>query len=131
MTTSPPPAHNFDTLPAVHALDEFFHRKYEDVGEGDHHDLRQVATADEIVAELQVRSSTPIHLPNPSYWPIVLAFGLPLIAFGVIFTPLIAIVGALIVVLGAFGWALEPSVESDTTLESSPAQADIASSPGP
>ena len=125
MTTSPPPPHNFDTLPAVHALDEFFHRKYEDVGEGDHHDLRQVATADEIIAELQARPSTPIHLPSPSYWPIVLAFGLPLIAFGVLFTPLIAVVGGLIVVVGAYGWALEPSVETESTAESSPAQADV------
>ena len=47
MTTSPPKEHNFDSLPTVHALDEFFHRKYEDVGEGDQHDLRQVATAEE------------------------------------------------------------------------------------
>ena len=34
MTTSPPKEHNFDALPDVHALDEFFHRKDEDVGEG-------------------------------------------------------------------------------------------------
>ena len=40
MTTNPPKEHNFDSLPTVHALDEFFHRKYEDVGEGDQHDLR-------------------------------------------------------------------------------------------
>ena len=26
-----------------------------------------------------------IHLPSPSYWPIVLAFGLPLIGYGLIF----------------------------------------------
>ena len=84
-----------------------------------------------IVAELQVRSGTPIHLPNPSYWPIVLAFGLPLIGFGVLFTPLIGIVGALIVVLGAFGWALEPSVEPDTPLESTLTQSEPAPSTRP
>ena len=31
MTTSPPKEHNFDVIPTVHHLDEFFHRKYEDV----------------------------------------------------------------------------------------------------
>jgi cytochrome c oxidase subunit 1 len=29
ITQSPPKEHNFDAIPTVHALDEFFHRKYE------------------------------------------------------------------------------------------------------
>ncbi len=33
MTTNPPKEHNFDAIPTVHSLDEFFHRKYEDVGD--------------------------------------------------------------------------------------------------
>ena len=70
MTTNPPKEHNFDTLPEVHALDEFFHRKYEDVGEGDAHDLRQVATAEEILAEQEAHADHHIHMPSPSYWPI-------------------------------------------------------------
>jgi cytochrome c oxidase subunit 1 len=118
MTANPPPPHNFDALPSVHALDEFFHRKYEDVGEGDNHDLRQVATADEVLAALNASHRGPIHLPSPSYWPIVLALGLPLIGFGVMFHWLIAIVGTVIVILGAFGWALEPSVATHDELPS-------------
>ena len=69
MTTSPPKEHNFDALPTVHALDEFFHRKYEDVGEGDAHDLRRVATAEEILAEQEAEADHHIHMPSPSYWP--------------------------------------------------------------
>ncbi|HSM65551.1 MAG TPA: cytochrome c oxidase subunit I, partial [Ilumatobacteraceae bacterium] len=38
LTTSPPKEHNFDRTPTVHTLDEFFHRKYEDVGEEGAHD---------------------------------------------------------------------------------------------
>ena len=94
MTTSPPKEHNFDALPTVHALDEFFHRKYEDVGEGDQHDLRQVATAEEILAEQEAAADHHIHLPSPSYWPIVLAFSLPIIGYGVIYDRVIAVVGA-------------------------------------
>ena len=114
MTTSPPKEHNFDATPTVHALDEFFHRKYEDVGEGDAHDLRQVATAEDILAEQEAHADHHIHMPSPSYWPIVLAFALPVIGFGVIYNKMMAIVGAAIVVLGVFGWALEPSVAPDS-----------------
>ena len=114
MTTSPPKEHNFDALPTVHALDEFFHRKYEDVGEGDHHDLQRVATAEEILAEQEAHADHHIHLPSPSYWPLVLAFSLPIIGFGVIYNRLIAIVGVAILLLAAFGWALEPSVADDS-----------------
>ena len=43
MTTNPPKEHNFDKIPTVHALDEFFHRKYEDRGTEEHHDYQLVA----------------------------------------------------------------------------------------
>ena len=69
MTTNPPSEHNFDALPEVHSLDEFFHRKYEDVGAGDQHDLRPVATAEEILAE-QARPRRP---PHPHAVAVVLA----------------------------------------------------------
>jgi cytochrome c oxidase subunit 1 len=120
MTTSPPKEHNFDSLPTVHALDEFFHRKYEDVGEGDQHDLRQVATAEELLAEQEAAADHHIHLPSPSYWPIVLAFSLPIIGYGVIFERVIAIVGAVVLVLAIFGWALEPSVAEGSEYDPEP-----------
>ncbi len=110
MTTSPPKEYNYDTLPTVHALDEFFHRKYEDVGEGDAHDLRQVATVEEILADLEAHADPDMHMPSPSYWPIVVAFALPIIAFGVIYNRVIGLVGAVILVIGLFGWAMEPAV---------------------
>ncbi len=108
LTTNPPKEHNFDAVPTVHALDEFFHRKYaedEETGE-----LRQVATAEELLAEQERNADPHIHLPSPSYWPIVLAFALPIVAYGIIYARVMAVVGAAIVVLALFGWALEPSV---------------------
>jgi cytochrome c oxidase subunit I len=117
MTTNPPKEHNFDSLPTVHALDEFFHRKYEDVGEGDAHDLRPVATAEEILAEQEANADHHIHMPSPSYWPLVTALGLPIMAFGIIYNLLITFVGGAIVLLGAFSWALEPSVAPESDYE--------------
>ena len=50
-----------------------------------------------------------IHMPSPSYWPIVIAAGLPLIATGIIFSRWIAVIGALIVFGGIYALALEPA----------------------
>ncbi len=112
MTTSPPKEHNFDVIPTVGHLDEFFHRKYEDRGEGDHHDFHQVATAEEIMAEQEANAESDIHLPSPSYWPILLAFSLPVMAYGVIYNLLLVPVGAAIALASMFGWSLEPHTAS-------------------
>jgi cytochrome c oxidase subunit 1 len=124
MTTSPPKEHNFDSLPTVHALDEFFHRKYEDVGEGDQHDLRRVATVEDIIAEQEANADHHIHMPSPSYWPIVLAFALPIIAYGVIYNRLFSVVGIAIMILALFGWAMEPSVADESEYDPVPPESD-------
>jgi len=114
MTASPPKEHNFDAIPTVHALDEFFHRKYEEVDTENGPRLVKVRSAEEILAAEEARADAHIHLPSPSYWPIVLAFGLPVIAYGVIYNLLLSVVGAAILLLGIFGWVLEPSVADDS-----------------
>ena len=113
LTTSPPKEHNFDRTPTVGHLDEFFHRKYEDRGENGHHDYHQVATAEDLMADEEANADAHIHLPSPSYWPIVLAFGLPVMAYGVIYNILLIPAGAAIVLLAMFGWSLEPHTASD------------------
>jgi cytochrome c oxidase subunit 1 len=125
MTSNPPKEHNFDALPEVHSLDEFFHRKYEDVGEGDVHDLRQVATAEEILAEQEAHADHHIHMPSPSYWPIIVAVALPIVAVGIIYNPLISIVGAVLLVFAVFGWALEPSVAPESDYDPSATGPDV------
>ena len=120
MTTSPPKAHNFDAIPVVHTIDEFFHRKYaEDEETGK---LRQVATAEELLAEQEAHADHHIHLPSPSYWPIILALALPFIGYGIIFNRIIGIIGigVLILVLAMFGWAMEPSVAPDSDYDPHP-----------
>ncbi len=110
MTASPPKEYNFDTIPTVHALDEFFHRKYEEVDTPEGSRLVRVKTAEEVYAELNAIPDEEMHLPSPSYWPIVLAFSLPVIAYGVIFNRTLCVIGAFILLLACFGWVLEPSV---------------------
>jgi cytochrome c oxidase subunit I len=122
MTTSPPKEHNFDIIPTVHHLDEFFHRKYEDRGEGDHHDFHQVATAEEIMAYQEANADRHIHMPSPSYWPMLLAIGLPVMAYGVIFFRFLIPVGAGIVLLSIFGWGMEPATAPDSDFDPPPPQ---------
>ena len=48
-----------------------------------------------------------IHLPAPSYWPIVLAFGLALIAAGVVSSFLVSIAGVVVMMAAIAGWTME------------------------
>jgi cytochrome c oxidase subunit 1 len=107
MLPSPTPAHNFDEVPVVRTLDEFWHRKY---GEDEDGRLVRVAATEDVV---QTGTNTDVHLPSPSYWPIVLAFGLPFIGYGLIYSLWFAVLGGICVVGGIYGWVMEPSVDPD------------------
>ena len=108
MTTSPPKEHNFDAIPTVHSLDEFFHRKYEEDDDG------------EICARSPPpRRSSPSRRPTPTTtstcrrrrtgrWSSPL--GLPIIAFGVIYNLRDRRSSGGSSSCCVFGWALEPSV---------------------
>jgi cytochrome c oxidase subunit 1 len=117
-TASPPPVHNFDVEPTVTHLDEWWHRKYAEDEDGKLHRRTDVqllgsptaATALDAEGDAAGQASE-IHLPSPSYWPLVVALSLPVIAFGVIYTYWLCGVGALILLGGVYGWSLEPSVD--------------------
>src|SRR3954469_11230458 len=104
MVQSPVPAHNFDEVPIVTHLDEFWHRKYGEDEAG--RPVRIAETADVV----QKGDGVP-HLPSPSYWPIVLAFSLPLIGYGIIFNLGFAAVGGVVMFVAVYGWGLEPGFE--------------------
>ena len=109
ITSSPPKEYNFERVPTVHTLDEFFHRKYQENHETG--EIVKVTTAEELLAIEEANTDANMHMPSPSYWPMVLAGALPVLALGTIYkTYLIAIIGGLIAIVGAYGWANEPSV---------------------
>lgn len=106
MTDSPPKPWNFDHIPTIHTVDEFFHRKYE---EDENHVMRRVATAEQVLASEPVDPAS-IHMPSPSFWPLVVGFALPVMGYGQIYKAWpVTIIGALILVGGMYGWSLEPS----------------------
>jgi cytochrome c oxidase subunit 1 len=117
LTTSPPKEHNFDVIPHVHALDEYFHLKYEEVDTDTGPRLVKVKTAEQLQAEQEANADTHIHMPSPSYWPMVLAIALPIMAYGLIFSRFLTVAGGAILLLAAFAWTLEPSVADDSDFD--------------
>jgi cytochrome c oxidase subunit I len=113
---APPPPYNFAEIPEVHDLDDFWHRKYaEDEegrlvpvaagganGQGDGHgDAHGDAHGD----------GHGIHMPSPSYYPVLSALGLPLIGYGLLYTPALIVIGVAVLLTGLYGWAVEPTAE--------------------
>jgi len=115
LTTNPPKPHNFDRIPVVHHLDEFFHRKYAE--DTTTHTMQPVATGEDLIRTEEENAESHIHLPSPSYWPIVLATGIGILCMGVIYGIPIMVVGAAITLLSCFGWVLEPATADDSEID--------------
>jgi cytochrome c oxidase subunit I len=103
MTASPVPAHNFDEVPTVSHLDEFWTRKY---GEDATGKVVRLHSSEEVA---QKGDATDVHLPSPSYWPLVAALALPIVGYGMIFNLGLAAVGGVLLVAAIYGWAYEPA----------------------
>jgi cytochrome c oxidase subunit 1 len=119
MTSCPPPHYNFEEIPQIHSLDEFWHRKYvEDERSGKLVPAQAGAASEDGEGHGSGGDGSGgdgsgghgIHLPSPSFWPLVASVGLPLLAYGVLYSWWIVGAGAFVLLVGVFGWALEPSV---------------------
>ena len=117
--SSPPPEYNFAEVPVVHALDDFWHRKYAEDKEG--RLVRVPAGAQNGGSGGQEAGSYGghgddaghgIHMPSQSYMPLIAAIGLPIVGWGLVFEQWwLAIVGAVVTFTGIYSWALEPATE--------------------
>ncbi len=91
----------------VTQLDDWWHRKYQKDENGV---LRQVHTGAELA---QPGNGEGVHLPAPSYWPIILAAGIPIVGYGLIFNLWLVIPGVIVMLTALYGWALEPADDLD------------------
>jgi cytochrome c oxidase subunit 1 len=123
----PPPEHNFGRVPVVHSARPFWDEKYgvhagrgrvEDANGGvleaaGHREAGVLAGAPAATAvALGERADEPhehIHMPNPSFWPLVTALGLFCLASGLIFGLWLSVVGLAVIFVGVNAWAFEPA----------------------
>ena len=103
--SSPPPPYNFAEIPQVEGRDHYWIVKRRAEAEG--HPLTE--------PEALVDPST-IHMPSPSYWPLVIAIGIAWIGGGLLiefpwpyFKFPISFVAGIVTFLGVIGWANEPA----------------------
>jgi cytochrome c oxidase subunit I len=92
---SPPQEFNFAEIPTVHSRDPLWESKRARGGP---------------LPEPALVSGKGIHMPNPSFWPLVTAIGVitTLTGFLVGF-PYVNLVGAAILLTGIMNWAFEPA----------------------
>jgi len=106
---SPVPHYNFKEIPQVHALDDFWHRKYTEDEAG--RPIPVVAGGSGQDEEHEEHDGHDIHMPSPSYFPLIASLGFPFIATGLIYHTALVPVGAALLLVGLYGWAMEPATE--------------------
>jgi cytochrome c oxidase subunit I len=95
---SPPPVYNFAVEPTVHDRDEFWLEKYGDGHGGKPLPKARAATPQDIAA---------IHMPSPSYWPLLLAIAITIMLSGLLISMYQVIVGGLLTLILMYKFAME------------------------
>jgi cytochrome c oxidase subunit 1 len=107
---SPPPVYNFARIPQVSSRDPLWVEK------------RAEETAVELgfqprraVAVVADPAEARVHMPNPSFWPLVAAVGLSMIFAGFLMPwylgafPVITLLGIPVLMVGITSWSFEPA----------------------
>jgi cytochrome c oxidase subunit 1 len=90
--SSPPPHYNFAEIPNVSGLDPFWEQKRQAQGDAINQEERH-----------------DIPMPSPSYFPIIVAFGVGLGALGFAYNIAFIVLGVLLTIIGVYGWSFEPA----------------------
>jgi cytochrome c oxidase subunit 1 len=101
---SPPPEWNFEKIPVVHSRDPLWELKRERGGP---------------LPEPVASNGEGIHLPNPSYWPLVAAVGVLGLFVGLMLLhrlgPWGIVAGVAVLFFGVFNWLFEKGYSEFTT----------------
>ncbi|MBV9133762.1 MAG: cbb3-type cytochrome c oxidase subunit I, partial [Chloroflexi bacterium] len=123
---SPPPIYNFARIPTVHSRDAWWAMKHPERMHLDPIEVEPLAggpghateTAHDVVAVAAPDAAPPvIHMPSPSFWPLLCAVGLATMASGLLFAdsfgpvtiPIFAVLGLMLLIGSIYGWSFEPA----------------------
>jgi hypothetical protein len=123
---SPPPPFNFARIPTVHSRDAWWATKHPERTHADAIEGTPLAgdpapATEQAHGGIATATAAPfaappvIHMPSPSYWPLLSAVGLGTMAggllladaFGPITIPIFAILGLLLLIGSIYGWSIE------------------------
>ena len=97
---SPPPEYNFIEIPTVHGRDAHWDQKYEPA--------RAPVVAPVVGGGSEDTGGHGIHLPQPSYWPVIASLGLLIGGYGLIYHVAVAVIGGAIAMVSVYAWSFEP-----------------------
>ena len=103
---SPPPEYNFVEIPTVHDRDDWWSQKRRKVE-------RPGAPVPVAGGSGYGGEEHAIHLPQPSYWPIVVSIGLLIAGYGLIYNVAVIGIGAGIGMIAVYAWSFEPVNEPE------------------
>ena len=102
---SPPPHYNFVEIPKVNNIDDWWYRKYPELLEGNNQNIKKQKIEVEDSSNVD---ESKIHLPDLSYYPLLIGVGLTIAALGVMYTYALVVIGLVMVFWGSIGWSTEP-----------------------
>jgi len=113
---SPPPHYNFAEIPTVHSREPAWDLKYGSIGhgQGSNGPLAAESSNGPITDYMsggpmeEARERHDIHMPSPSYWPLVTAAGFGIAGALFIVGPWYSAIGVAITAVGLYAWAAEP-----------------------
>ena len=99
-TASPPPEYNFAAIPTVSSRRPFWDQKHSGTSQ------EKPVVPNSVTRE---ETDTAIYMPGGSFYPLIIATGLLLASFGLIYTLWLAVgLGVVVVFAGIAGWVREP-----------------------
>ena len=102
---SPPPHYNFVEIPKVKNIDDWWYKKYPELLEGNNQNIKKQKIEVEDSSNVD---ESKIHLPDLSYYPLLIGIGLTIAALGVMYTYALVAIGLVMVFWGSIGWSTEP-----------------------